>query len=74
MAIDAIRPEAEKASTDTIPEPTPEMFPTMGDQGGLPVNSAAQPPTPGGPPKPMSPPIKPPVPPPISLPQGFGQR
>jgi hypothetical protein len=35
MAIDAVRPEAEKASTDAIPEPTPPMFPSMGPQDAL---------------------------------------
>src|SRR3954465_1173770 len=76
MAIDAVRPEAEKASTDAIPEPPPPMFPSMGPQDallppGAPPGSGGAPTPSAGPP---GPPVAPPVPPPISLPQGFGQR
>jgi hypothetical protein len=75
MAIDAVRPEAEKASTDAIPEPTPAMFPSMEPQDALlppgapkapesqPAPSAANP---------GAPPLRPPVPPALNLPPGFG--
>jgi hypothetical protein len=44
MAIDALRPEAEKASTDAIPEPTPAMFPSMEPQDALLPPGAPKPP------------------------------
>jgi hypothetical protein len=64
MAIDAVRPEAEKASTDEIPEPTPPMFPSMGPQDALLPPGA--PPGPGGAPTPPAGPPGPPVAPPLS--------
>jgi hypothetical protein len=73
MAIDALRPEAEKASTDAIPDPS--VFPSLQPQDALLPPGA--PPAPGGPPKPPAvnpgvPPLRPPVPPALNLPPGFG--
>lgn len=69
MAIDATRPEAEKASPADIPEPGPPMFPTM--EPSVPPPTAGLPP--GPPPAPL---IRPPghMPPKLDLPVGFGQR
>jgi hypothetical protein len=79
MAIDATRPEAEKSSTEEIPEPS--VFPSMSpEEGGLLPPASA--PVPGGPPTPPTanprppgaPPVKPPIPPALNLPPGFGMR
>src|SRR3954463_6035426 len=70
MAIDATRPEAEKSSTENIPEPGPPMFPPP-----EPIVPPDQPGAPPGPPGPPAPLLKVPgAPPKLDLPQGLGQR
>jgi hypothetical protein len=70
MAIDATRPEAEKSSTENIPEPGPPMFPQP--EPIQPPDAPAAPPGPPGPPTPL---LRPPgAPPKLDLPSGFGQR
>jgi hypothetical protein len=69
MAIDATRPEAEKASTENIPEPGPAMFPQP--EPVVPPDAPAVPP---GPPTPQAPLLKVPgAPPKLDLPQNFGK-
>ncbi len=65
MAVDATRPEEEKASTEDIPDP----------QAFAPA-SIEPPPVPTPPPTPGASPAAPPgiLPPRLELPQGFGQR
>jgi hypothetical protein len=64
MAIDAERPEAEKSSTEEIPEPAPPMFPSM--EPPPPLEEA------GGVPAPAPPSRA--LPPKLDLPTNFGAR
>ena len=71
MAVDATRPEEEKASTEGIPKPDPSTFaPQAPDQ----QPGTPQPGGPGGPPA-VGPGQAPGIlPPKLDLPQGFGNR
>jgi len=72
MAIDATRPEAEKASTENIPEPGPAMFPQP--EPVVPPDVPAVPPGPPGPQNAPAPLLRPPgAPPKLDLPQNFGK-
>jgi len=72
MAIDATRPEAEKSSTENIPEPGPPMFPAP--EPVQPPDAPAVPPGPPGPQNAPAPLLRPPgAPPKLDLPQNFGK-